>query len=598
MQKKKRGYKSVSTSIMLICFIAVLAVSTMISTLSIISIRRSFTQSMNVYHSAKDEGYRQEIVSETQSAISMVQMEYDLYKDGKQTEDEAKERAKEDIRNFRYRDDQSGYFWIDDLDYNLVMHPILTDQEGNNRKDLKDQKGNMIIQMIRKSCTSKDKGGFNEFYFTKADGKTVAPKLAYSQLFEPWGWMLSTGNYTDDMNKEMSATEKSIQRNNTAMLSGIIIVSIACILISTIIARKVGKDATKPLTEIKDFANDLSDGDLTHNINIKAKNEFGDTGRELNTARDNINSMMRKTTESCNALDDSINEFSSNFASMADMIQSVSSAVQNIAENNTEQAKTASDSVEGIESLAEGIDSSSESVSALDKNAADMMDCQKQSKDTLADLVKKNDATIADIKTMSDQTQQTSDSVKKIAEAANLISDIASQTNLLSLNASIEAARAGEAGRGFAVVAEEIGNLAQQSDESAQTINGIVEELVANSDKQISIMKRMSDMSTEQVEAFNKTSETFRRLENSLNECFASIKTISDNIRTMTEEKDRIKDNIVSLNSAATDNAASTEETSSMTAELDSIVSKSKDTINQLKQNLEVLTEAVSRFKV
>ena len=134
---------------MLICFIAVLAVSTMISTLSIISIRRSFTQSMNVYHSAKDEGYRQEIVSETQSAISMVQMEYDLYKDGKQTEDEAKERAKEDIRNFRYRDDQSGYFWIDDLDYNLVMHPILTDQEGNNRKDLKDQKGNMIIQMIR-----------------------------------------------------------------------------------------------------------------------------------------------------------------------------------------------------------------------------------------------------------------------------------------------------------------------------------------------------------------------------------------------------------------------------------------------------------------
>ena len=100
MQKKKRGYKSVSTSIMLICFIAVLAVSTMISTLSIISIRRSFTQSMNVYHSAKDEGYRQEIVSETQSAISMVQMEYDLYKDGKQTEDEAKERQTPRLRGF------------------------------------------------------------------------------------------------------------------------------------------------------------------------------------------------------------------------------------------------------------------------------------------------------------------------------------------------------------------------------------------------------------------------------------------------------------------------------------------------------------------
>lgn len=83
---------------------------------------------------------------------------------------QAKEDAKETIRVMRYRDDQSGYFWIDDTDYTLVMHPILSEQEGNNRYELEDQNGIMIIQEIMKVCQSAEKGGYNEFYFTKAGG--------------------------------------------------------------------------------------------------------------------------------------------------------------------------------------------------------------------------------------------------------------------------------------------------------------------------------------------------------------------------------------------------------------------------------------------
>ena len=146
---KQKGYRSVGKSIMLMNLVIVIIVSVVVSVIALFSLHSTFNESMKVYHAAKLEGYKQEIVSETQSAISMVQMEYDKYKSGEMTEEEAKKRAAEDIRNFRYRDDQSGYFWIDDLDYNLVMHPILTDQEGKNRKDLEDKKGNMIIQMIR-----------------------------------------------------------------------------------------------------------------------------------------------------------------------------------------------------------------------------------------------------------------------------------------------------------------------------------------------------------------------------------------------------------------------------------------------------------------
>ena len=86
------------------------------------------------------------------------------------------------------------------MDYVLVMHAVLTEQEGDNRKELKDRNGIMITQSVVSVCNSADKGGYNEFYFTKSDGVTVAPKIAYSQLFEPWGWAVCTGNYVDDMN--------------------------------------------------------------------------------------------------------------------------------------------------------------------------------------------------------------------------------------------------------------------------------------------------------------------------------------------------------------------------------------------------------------
>ena len=88
----------------------------------------------------------------------------------------------------RYGDDNSGYFWIDDTNYNLVMHPILSEQEGTNRKDLEDKNGVKIIQEIMKVA---DNGGYNEFYFTKSDGKTVAPKVAYSLSFPEWNWVIT-----------------------------------------------------------------------------------------------------------------------------------------------------------------------------------------------------------------------------------------------------------------------------------------------------------------------------------------------------------------------------------------------------------------------
>ena len=140
----------------------------------------SVNDNLQIYEEAMYDGYRTEIKSQVQAAVALVESYYNLSQDGVLSEDEAKRQAAEAVRSLRYRDDRSGYMWIDGFDYTLVMHPILPDQEGNNRFDLTDQNGVKIIQNI--ISTVKNGGtGYNEFYFTKADGVTVAPKLAYSE---------------------------------------------------------------------------------------------------------------------------------------------------------------------------------------------------------------------------------------------------------------------------------------------------------------------------------------------------------------------------------------------------------------------------------
>lgn len=114
------------------------------------------------------------------------------------------------------------------------MHPILPEQEGNNRFDLKDKNGVMIIQEIMKVATGTNKGGFNEFYFTKSDGVTVAPKIVYSEMFEPWGWIVSTGNYVDDINTNKDTVKIEVARRYNRMINLIVIVEFVIMIAATV----------------------------------------------------------------------------------------------------------------------------------------------------------------------------------------------------------------------------------------------------------------------------------------------------------------------------------------------------------------------------
>lgn len=590
--------KSVKNSLTVMCLAFVLVSAVVIGSIAIYNIGIMTSLANKNHQTDMKESYNTQIKIEVQSVISILQSEYDKSVKGELTEDEAKKEACEIVRNMRYRDEQDGYFWIDATDSTLIMHPILAEQEGTKRNNIKDQNGTKIIQNIMKVANSSEGCGYNEFYYTKSDGKTVAPKVAYSQIFKPWNWVVSTGNYVDDMNEQIAASENQVSAKYHAMILIIIAVSIAIAVVAIIVARIFGIRICRPLTDIQNFAGKIAEGDLTSKLEDKSRNELGQISQALNRAQAEIASLVSGIGTVTEHLEDAVTEFQNNFKDMNNFIGNVSKAIAEISDNTNSQASATSDASDSMNEIGAGIEATSAEMDSLSSNASMMKDCSERSMQTLSELIQASSATKEDIDAMYRQTSQTNDSVSKISQAAALISEIASQTNLLSLNASIEAARAGEAGRGFAVVAQEIGSLAVQSADTVNEIDLIISELSNNSEKSMEIMNEMSSASSRQTDALANTRDMFKELKTSLDSCISSVQTMNEKMKLIDKQRKAATDGIDTLKQLAADNAASAEETTEMSSELEEIVKHSSELVNELSQDMDVLFKAMKQFKI
>lgn len=590
--------KSVKNSLTVMCLAFVLVSAVVIGSIAIYNIGIMTSLANKNHQTDMKESYNTQIKIEVQSVISILQSEYDKSVKGELTEDEAKKEACEIVRNMRYRDEQDGYFWIDATDSTLIMHPILAEQEGTKRNNIKDQNGTKIIQNIMKVANSSEGCGYNEFYYTKSDGKTVAPKVAYSQIFKPWNWVVSTGNYVDDMNEQIAASENQVSAKYHAMILIIIAVSIAIAVVAIIVARIFGIRICRPLTDIQNFAGKIAEGDLTSKLEDKSRNELGQTSQALNRAQAEIASLVSGIGTVTEHLEDAVTEFQNNFKDMNNFIGNVSKAIAEISDNTNSQASATSDASDSMNEIGAGIEATSAEMDSLSSNASMMKDCSERSMQTLSELIQASSATKEDIDAMYRQTSQTNDSVSKISQVAALISEIASQTNLLSLNASIEAARAGEAGRGFAVVAQEIGSLAVQSADTVNEIDLIISELSNNSEKSMEIMNEMSSASSRQTDALANTRDMFKELKTSLDSCISSVQTMNEKMKLIDKQRKAATDGIDTLKQLAADNAASAEETTEMSSELEEIVKHSSELVNELSQDMDVLFKAMKQFKI
>lgn len=598
-EQKVMGFRSLTVMLILIICIIVSVPTIGLACLGIYDLSRSMEESVELYETSMTEGYQMEIKSQVQGALAVIQSYYDRYQSGELTEEAAQNMARDAVRAMRYRDDASGYLWIDGADFTLVVHPILTEQEGDNRYDMTDQNGVKVTQNIVASAEAG--GGFNEFYFTKADGVTVAPKLAYSEMFQPWGWAVATGNYIDDMNGKIDGMKQNIQKQFSGMLMVYGVSATVMLIIALLVSAVTGIRITKGIKLVNSNLGQMSMGNLRFTVPhtlLKRADEIGAMARSLENVRQSLTEMLGNVIHTGQSLDQSSENFSEKFGHISESIHDTNQAIDDLAQGATNQANDTETVNEKIVEMDGVIEVEKTDVSKLDDAVSAMTEHSAGASKRIQELDSITKTTFEAIETVSEQTSKNNASAADINKAIEIIKGLANQTNLLSLNASIEAARVGETGKGFAVVAEEIRSLSEESSNNASVIEKIVKELVHNIKSSSNKMDEVTNYVQQQQQCLDETRTAFHLLREKVSLVEDVTKEISGQTDILDSLKLVITDSVNSLACVVEENAASTEETSaSMTLLSETLGECTKDT-RKLVELSHLLNEQAGRFQI
>ena len=377
--------------------------------------------------------------------------------------------------------------------------------------------------------------------------------------------MVFCGRAQEDVEKEIKVVTNSI-----------LIGTIVAVLIASIVAIFVALAITNAINGGISILNKVSQGDLTEPVPesvIERKDELGVMGSRIEELRTSLIEIISE-----------IKNQSSNLYSSSDKLDIVS--------------RDASESIGQVnQAIAEISDGASSQASETQSATENVILMGNMVEDTSSEL-KINRRASGAIDLIYEQTNTTNESVARIREATALITDIAEETNLLSLNASIEAARAGEQGRGFAVVANQIQKLAEQSNESASKIAAIITELLADSENSVKTMDEVRQIMEEQSEDVRKTQEAFEDVRSGIDKTSQGMGNISEKTTSLDSARVSVVDVVQNLTAIAEENAASTQQTSASANEFSGLVGNIKDETVVLKDIAEGIEKSVGVFKL
>ena len=330
----------------------------------------------------------------------------------------------------------------------------------------------------------------------------------------------------------------------------------------------------------------------------KRRDETGSMARALTHMRQEMTEVVKGITTQSKTLFEASNKMSESAAHTTASVNDVEKAISEIAQGATSQAQETQTATENVILMGNMIEETNTEIEELRSSANGMRSSAEKALDILKQLNEVNNQTKAAIRTIYEQTNTTNASALKIKEATDIITDIAEETNLLSLNASIEAARAGEQGRGFAVVASQIQKLAEQSNESARQIGDIINQLMADSEKSVDTMKDVKVVIDKQDEYVANTEESFHEVNDGIQKSIEGIRTIADRTEQLDQARVKVVDVVQNLTAIAEENAAGTEETSASVVEVGNTMMEMADEAKHLSDIANKLEENVSVFVV
>ena len=396
---------------------------------------------------------------------------------------------------------------------------------------------------------------------------------------------------------DKQAKDNTINGIILMVLLSVIFVMAACIVIAVIMSVSITRSLQKGISKVQKVA----DGELGSPIEeklLKRNDEVGDLAKAIDTLQKALQNIVSKIAQSTDNIKMAANELGVTAKDTNYTMKQVEDAVSSISENITEQAKSTKTTTDNIVLMGDQIGRTSEEVGLLNQNADVMRKSSEQAAYTIQQLRQINDKVKESINTITRQTNLTNESAQKIQAAIGIISSIAEETNLLSLNASIEAARAGESGRGFAVVASQIQKLAEQSNSSSCEIEEITNTLISNSDEAVEIMRQVHEIIDSQSQNMSDTENIVSKVMDGINTSLEKIEKIEYATEQLESSRNRIVETVEGLSDIAEQNAASTEETFAQTSQVSNTFEQIEAKADQLKQIADELSDIMQHFQL
>lgn len=370
----------------------------------------------------------------------------------------------------------------------------------------------------------------------------------------------------------VSADEDDVLEEINGFVRKDIIYCISSLLFFVIAGFIIITQFTRPIIQLAGRVQVLANMDFRMDEKVvklaKRKDETGAIVRAIAHMRGELVKVIENITAQSAEVYQAAQGMNDSSTHIIESVDNVEKAVSEIAQGATSQAQETQTATENIILMGNMIEDTNSQIEELRSSAGDMRSSAQKALEILGELNEINDQTKGAIQVIYDQTNTTNSSAMKIKEATDIITDIAEETNLLSLNASIEAARAGEQGRGFAVVASQIQKLAEQSNESARQIAGIIDELISDSEKSVETMEEVRSVIAKQDEYVANTETSFHEVNQGIEKSIDVVRTIASKTQELDGARVRVVDIVQNLTAIAEENAASTEETSASTVEV------------------------------
>ncbi|MFB1011811.1 MAG: methyl-accepting chemotaxis protein [Thiopseudomonas sp.] len=492
-----------------------------------------------------------------ESTHGLLEHFYQLEQNGQLSREQAQAQALAAVSKIRYG--RNDYFWINDLQPVMLMHPMNPALDGQNLSGFKDPDGNPIFNEFARIAKNQGAGFYN-YRWPMPGAKDPVQKISYVQLFKPWGWVLGTGVYVDDIQAEF----RSVTLKST-------VVRTIIIAIMTLLVLGIMRSITRPLREVADALQNIAsgEGDLTQQLTYQGNDEIGELSKSFNTFTDKLRNIIIDLQQTAGVLQQSSSELDKAARNSLDSSERQLQETEQIATSMNEVTYSVQEVAKNAEQAASEVSEASLQVAAGQQSIHNSL----QQTDLLS-------ATIAEAVSVMEALAAESTQIGTVLEVIN---SIAEQTNLLALNAAIEAARAGEQGRGFAVVADEVRLLAQRTQQSTGEVQHMIDSLQKNSRAAVQVIQQSSETSARTVEQANIANASLEQITLALTALSDLNASIASSTLQQSHVAEEINQNINRVAGLATNSTAAAQQASSSSADLEQLARSLGKVLSQFR---------------